>query len=200
MADSLFDTLQRDAYRAGVQARTDDARDWFRGKVKELGNVNRQKLLKDPALTQLSARRPLIGQMYMYFYDPKHRETLPFYDAFPLILMVGPAKGGFYGLNLHYLSPVVRAKFLDKLSETLNNKKYDETTRYKLSYQLLNGVKKYREFGPCFKHYLTNHVDSKIVRVEPSEWEIAIWLPTEQFRGKNKSHVWGNSRKQFGGN
>jgi hypothetical protein len=199
MADSLFDKLQRDAYRSGVQTRTDSARTWFRGKIKELGQVNRQSLLKDPALTPLSSRRPRIGQMYMYFYDPKNRETLPFYDAFPLILMVGPAPGGFYGLNLHYLSPVVRAKFLDKLENTLNNKKYDESTRYRLSYELLNSTKKFKEFAPCFKHYLTSHVDSKMVRVEASEWEIAIWLPTEQFRKKNKTHVWGNSRKQFGG-
>lgn len=197
MAESLFDKLQSQAFRAGVTARTDDARDWFRGKIKEIGTPNRQRLLKDPALTP--SRRPRIGSMYMYFYDPKHRETLPYYDAFPLVLMVGPAPGGFYGLNLHYLSPVVRAKFLDKISNTLNNKRYDETTRLRITYDLLKSTRKYREFAPCFKHYLTKHVDSNIARVEASEWEIAIFLPTEQFRKKNKTHVWGASRKQFRG-
>lgn len=35
------------------------------------------------------------GQMYMFYYDPKHKKTLPYYDRFPLIIMVGPAEGGF---------------------------------------------------------------------------------------------------------
>jgi hypothetical protein len=195
MADSLFDTLEKEAFRAGIQARTTDSRKWFREKVKELGQVNRQGLLKDPALTPRG--RFAAGSMFMFFYDPKHRATLPYYDAFPLTIMIEPAPGGFYGLNLHYLSPVVRAKFLDKLMDTANNKRFDETTKLKLNYSLLKSVNKLKEFQPCFKHYLTSQVDSKIVRVEPPEWEIAIFLPTEQFRKKNKTHVWGASKRAF---
>ena len=60
----------------------------------------------------------------MYFYDPKHKETLPYYDRFPLIIMVGPAPRGFIGLNLHYLPLATRAKFLDALLGTINNEKY----------------------------------------------------------------------------
>jgi len=192
---SLFTELEVAAFRGGIKPRSDESRKWFREKVKDLGQVRRHALLKDPAVT--AQNRFVAGKMFMYFYDPKHRKTLPFYDSFPLAIMVEPAPGGFYGLNLHYLSPMVRAKFLDKLMETTNNKKYDETTRFKLTYQLLKSVRKYKEFAPCFKHYLTSQVASKMVVVEPPEWEIAIFLPTEQFRGKNKTHVWGNSKRQF---
>ena len=55
--------------------------------------------------------------MNMFFYDPKHKDTLPYYDRFPLSVIIGPAKGGFYGLNLHYLPPVLRAKMLDALMD-----------------------------------------------------------------------------------
>jgi hypothetical protein len=195
MADSLFRQLQSDAFRAGVSPRTQEARTWFRKKVKELGEINRNKLLKDPLLDP--RKRFRAGSMFMYFYDPKHRETLPYYDSFPLTIMIEPAKNGFYGLNLHYLSPMVRARFLDKLLETSNNNKFDETTRLKLKYEMLKGVKKFKEFQPCFKYYLTDHVESKIVLVEPPEWEIAIFLPTEQFRKKNKTHVWGASKRMI---
>lgn len=195
MAESLFKELQADAFRAGVSPRTKEAQDWFRGKVKELGQVNRRSLLKDPVLDQRKRFRS--GSMFMFFYDPKHRETLPYYDAFPLTIMIEPAPKGFYGLNLHYLSPVVRAKFLDKLRETANNKRYDETTRLKINYQMLKSVKKYKEFAPCFKHYLTSQVETPLALVEPPEWDIAIFLPTEQFRKKNKTHVWGASKRQF---
>jgi hypothetical protein len=135
--------------------------------------------------------------MYMFMYDPKHRKTLPYYDSFPLIIAVERAPKGFYGLNLHYLSPVLRAKFLDKLMENTNNRKFDETTRMTLNYQALKSIGKLKAFAPCFKHYLTSHVDSSIVMVEAPEWEIAIFLKTESFKKKSKSHVWGQSRRSI---
>ena len=193
MAGSLFYRLEQEAFRAGITARSDEAKTWFRQKVKQLGKVNRQQLLQDEALIRKS--RTMMGNMYMYFYDPKHRETLPYYDMFPLTIMVKRAPGGFYGMNLHYLKPIVRAKFLDNLSETLTNEDYDETTRFRVRYNLLDSVAKYRDFRPCFKHYLSSHIDSRIVLVQPPEWEIAIFLPTEQFAKANKTQVWKDSYK-----
>jgi hypothetical protein len=192
---SLFDTLEKEAFRSGIQARSDASRQWFRQKVQELGNVNGHKVLADKALIQKSGFRS--GSMYMFFYDPKHRKTLPYYDAFPLIIAVERAEGGFYGLNLHYLSPVLRAKFLDKLMENTNNRKFDESTKISINYSMLKSVAKLKEFAPCFKHYLTPNVNSNIAMVEAPEWEIAIFLKTESFKKKSKSHVWGQSRRSI---
>ena len=114
MAESFFDRLQVQAFRAGIQIRTDDSMDWFRDKLRNMRNINRQQLIKDERLERVT--RPRMGDMYMFFYDPKHKETLPYYDTFPLIIMVERAPGGFYGLNLHYLPPVLRAKLFDEFS------------------------------------------------------------------------------------
>jgi hypothetical protein len=111
--------------------------------------------------------------------------------------MVEPTKDGFYGLNLHYLSPMLRAKFLDKLMETANNSRFDDGTKLRLNYSLLKSVAKYREFQPCFKRYLTANIQGTVARVEAPEWDIAIFLPTEQFQGKNKTHVWGASKRMI---
>lgn len=190
---SLFDTLQAGAQRAGVTARTKKSREWFQAKVKELGTVNRKALLRDDALEPTN--REIVGSMYMYFYDPKTKETLPYYDRFPLIIMVEQAKGGFYGLNLHYLRPDIRAQFLDELMKTAPRKATNKTRLTKMRYDLLKGVKKYKEFKPCFKHYLTSHIKSKMVRVPMTDWEIAIFLPTEQFTKASKTKVWQESLK-----
>ena len=64
-----------------------------------------------------------------------------------------------------------------------------------MRYDLLKGVRKYKEFKPCFKHYLTGHVKSKMVRVPMTDWEIAVFLPTEQFSKKSKTAVWSESLK-----
>jgi len=192
---SLFDTLQAQAFRAGVSPRTKESQRWFQRNVKKLGDINNRSLLKDEAL--VTTTKPRIGDMMMYFYDPKYKAELPYYDRFPLTIMVEPAPGGFYGLNLHYLSPGVRARFLDELMKLAPKNMTDTTRLQRMGYKTLKGVKKYREFEPCFKHYLMDHVKSKIVRVPMTEWEIAIFLPTEEFRKVKAQSVWRYSRKAY---
>lgn len=191
MANSFFEKMQLQAFRAGIQPRTDESQDWFRDKLRNIRNINRQTLLRDSAVTRVT--RPRMGDMYMFFYDPKHKETLPYYDTFPLIIMVEKAPGGFYGLNLHYLPPILRAKLFDAL--TLTNNRYDETTRFKARYRILQSVRKLRYFKPCFKHYLTNHVESRIVKVEPPEWEIAMFMQTQRFKKSKAGAIYKDSRK-----
>jgi hypothetical protein len=192
---SLFDKLESEAFRKGLSKRSKEAQTWFRKQVQGMGQINMHKMMKDDRLVKKS--RPRVGDMFMYAYDPKHRKTLPYYDRFPLTIMVDKAPGGFYGLNLHYLPLKQRAIFLDNLSAIANNKRYDETTRLKLSYALLKGASKFKYFAPCFKHYLTSQVDSKIMKVEASEWDIAIFLPTENFAKAKKSKVWKDSRSKW---
>jgi hypothetical protein len=195
MAQSLFDKLEAEAYRKGFAKRSKEARKWFLQKTKDMSQINMHNMLKDKRLVQ--RQRPRVGDMFMYAYDPKHRKTLPYYDRFPLTIMVQKAPGGFYGLNLHYLNLKDRAIFLDRLSEIANNKRFDETTRLKLNYSLLKKAGKYKYFKPCFKHYLTEHIDSKIMKVEASEWDIAIFLPTENFAKAKKTRVWKDSRGMY---
>jgi hypothetical protein len=189
---SLFSKIQSDVEKAGFLPRTKQSRDWFFRKIRNLTNVSPTKVLTDTSL--VTRNKPLIGRMFMFLYDPKYKETLPYYDRFPLILMVGPAKKGFYGLNLHYLPPRQRAIFFDRLMDFTNNKKYDESTRFRLSYDLLNSTAKLRAFAPCFKHYLTEHVTSKTVEILPNEWEIALFLPTDSFIGEKNTSIWQKTR------
>lgn len=195
MAESLFDKLESEAFRKGIQVRTKEANDWFYKKARSLGKLNMHKVIKDKRLVKVS--KPKIGDMVMYHYDPVMRLSLPYYDAFPLTIIVGPAQRGFYGINLHYLPPKVRAMFLDKLSSIANNQKYDETTKLKISYSLLKSTQNFKYFKPCFKHYLKRQVDSNIMKIEASEWNIAIFLQTESFKKAGKTKVWADSRSKY---
>ena len=183
--------MELEAFRAGITPRTKESRDWFRQRVQRM-KVNRRELVKEDPIQ--SKARSASGSMYMFFYDAKYRKTLPYWDAFPLIIAVGPAEKGFYGMNLHYLPIPLRAKFLDELMNITNNKKYDETTKFKVSYEFLNRAAKFKYFKPCFKHYLTAQVEGQLAYVPPPEWEIATFLPTAQFQG-NKNQVYKDSRR-----
>lgn len=196
--ESLFLQFRRGLRAGGFSnPNTKKARAWFIEKVRDLsGTINRRALLNDSELSRVTG--PKIGEMYMYVYDPKLKDSLPYYDRFPLIIMVGPADGGFYGLNLHYLNPIIRAAFLDKLVEATGTG-HGETARLRITYELLKKARRFKEFAPCFKHYLTDHVRTKISKVAGTEWPIAIFLPTEHFAKATKQKVWRDSAKQIHG-
>jgi hypothetical protein len=191
---SLFDQLESEAFRKGITARSKEANVWFQKKAKELGPIGKT-VLSDDRLLDGQQTRP--GDMVMYIYDPKLKATLPYYDTFPLSIVVGPAKDGFYGINLHYLPPKVRAIFLDKLGDIVSNKKFNATTKFRITYNLLKATKNYKYFKPCFKHYLTKHVSSKIMKVNAAEWNIAIFLQTAKFKKASEGKVWADSRTQY---
>ncbi len=193
---NLFNKLELQAFRAGITPRTKESREWFRKRASRIsGQTSAKSLMNEDPLKKTNST--IVGNMYMFFYDPKHKDKLPYYDQFPLIFVVGPAKGGFYGLNLHYLPPILRAKFLDNLLDITNNKSYNESTKLKLSYELLQKSQKFKYFEPCFKHYLTDHVQGNFAMVPAPEWEIAIFLPVAQWKGAGKSTVYRDSRKRI---
>jgi len=190
---NLFATVEQEAFRAGINPRTKQSRDWFRKKVQRM-RVNRRSLMREDEIQMTSSAIP--GSMAMYFYDAKNKDTLPYWDSFPLVIIVGPAEKGFYGLNLHYLPIPLRAKFLDGLMDITTDKRYNENTKFNVKYSYLNRAAKMKYFKPCFKHYLTSQVEGQFAVVPAPEWEIATFLPTAQWNG-NKSQVYKDSRNKI---
>lgn len=192
---NLFQTLELEAFRAGITPRTQQSREWFRKRAAQLKTINRSQLMREEPV--VLRNQTAVGSMYMFFYDPKHKETLPYYDAFPLVIVIGPAEGGFLGLNLHYLPPVLRAKFLDALLETASNSRYDETTKFRVTYNLMTRAAKMKYFKPCIKHYLSTHVRSRFSKIPAPEWEIATFLPAADWRKAKSSKVYSDSRSMI---
>lgn len=199
MASYIFQRIAKLGRAEGIDAsvRQRDARTWFRATASAVKRVDRQKMINDPRNQVDSIDVQSIGRMYAFFYDPKHKKTLPYYDMFPLVIVIGPKEGGgFLGMNLHYLPPVLRARLMDNLYSTLNNKKYDDSTRLKIDYHMLSTAAKFRYFKPCVKHYLPEHVMSKFLEIEPAFWDVALMLPTEKFRKADIDEVWNDSRSR----
>ena len=192
---NIFDKLELEAFKAGITPRTRESREWFRRKAQQIRRVNRNEIMKEEPIKQESNQ--VVGSMYMFFYDPKIKQTLPYYDRFPLVIVIGPADGGFLGLNLHYIPPMLRAKLLDSLMAITSNNKYDESTSFNLSYGLLSSAAKYKWFKPCVKHYLSSNVKSRFAKVPATEWEIAAFLPSADFAKAGKSKVYADSRRMI---
>ena len=175
---SLLDKLNKEMSAAGIRPRTGAALSWIAQKTKALRiPSDRSNVLNDASRV---SPRAFIGKMYFFHYDAKHKETLPVWDKFPLVIPMDLYDDGFLGLNLHYLDPYSRLALLDRLHDFINNDKYDETTTFRLSYNLLAKSRRYSMIQPCVKRYLFEHVVSSMVFIEPNSWETAIFLPTQK--------------------
>jgi hypothetical protein len=196
MAAYIFQSVAKKGKAEGITPnKTASARNWYRDEASKLTsrNVNKNRMMNDKQNVVGSISTTDIGSMFMFFYEPKGKATLPYYDIFPMIFPIGFQEGGFLGINLHYLPPYLRAKLMDALYSTANNNKYDDTTKLKLSYNMLNSAAKFGAFSPCVKRYLWDHVQSKFLYVEPTNWDTALMLPLERFQKATKTKVFNDS-------
>lgn len=200
MASSVIDNHLQNAYRKGyTDTKKKEAIDWFRVNVRKT-SINPNRIMREERDNLVNSWTNVgIGKLYLAYYDPKHKKTLPYYDTFPLILPIDRYNDGFLGLNLHYLPPILRAKLLDALYDTLNNDKMDKNTKLKVSYGILKSASKFRDFKPCIKRYLGSHFRSRFIRIPPEEWTPAVFLPIEQFEKSSKANVWADSRRSIRG-
>ena len=199
---TVFDRILTQGVRAGqIPARTEEARQWYRDTASRVTTLQPGRLVRsDPERNRSQIR---IGDMYLYHYDPKYKETLPYYDRFPLVFPFKRVPKGWLGINMHYLPLPYRAQLMDSLYDLTSNNRYDEQTRLRMNYDLLNGAARFRWFKPTVHRYLINHVESRLVYIHPSEWDIALFLPLERFytntKRIKKQQVYRDSRAMVRG-
>jgi len=132
----LIDRIKQSLAKEGLEPRTRYAREWLNSKLKNL-NPSPAALIID---RQRLRDKTFIGKMYFYYYDPKTKDSMPYYDRFPLVIPIEQYSDGFLGLNLHYIHPRQRIILLDKLSKTATNKNFDDKTKLRLSYEYLKAA------------------------------------------------------------
>ena len=192
--DKLKDAIKTDSVTAKAKA----AGNWFRSIVNrtkgQFSGVTPKTILQR---SESLVSKSVLGKMYFYSYDPKWKNELPWYDTFPLVFPIEKYPDGFLGLNFHYLAPKHRAILMDQLKAFANNKKYDETTKLRLTYNMLKGFSKIKRAKPTVHRYLNSKINSKFVLVNADEWEVALFLPVERFKKASKKQVWAHSGGMF---
>lgn len=198
MVAYIFQQLADRGSEKGIsQDNTLDARNWFRNTALQIKKVDDRKVMREKDRLTTHMNRMSIGRMFMFYYDAKGKDQLPYWDRFPLIFPIELYADGFLGINLHYLPPLMRAKLMNALYATLNNKNYDDSTKLKINYQILSSASKFRYFQPCIKRYLFSQVRSRYFYVKPNEWDMALMLPTERFVGANRNKVFQETRQKI---
>lgn len=171
---------------------------WFTQRAREILRTNPSGMRAESIMRgdqDMKSKRIIPGDMVMFVYDAKHKDTLPYWDKFPLVFPFKIVPGGFYGINLHYLPYSLRARLLDRLMVMSNNTKMNDTTRLtRLKWQMLSAFSQFAPAQACVKRYLFSHVMTPFKKVHPEDWATAMMLPTEQFQNQTSSAVWNDSK------
>ena len=97
------------------------------------------------------------GKVYSFNYAAKNAKTLPYYDRYPMVLIIrrDGKKGYFDGINLHYVNPYYREILLRGISHL----HISGSDRYLVN-EFRETVSKFvqRIFRPCYHRYRMDHV------------------------------------------
>jgi len=162
---------------------------WYRNAASLIADKATQtKLMREGKVNG----RPSAGRLNMFLYDAKTKAKLPYWDAFPLVLPVDTFKGGFVGLNFHYLPYGLRFKLLEDLQSYASNGKFDSSTKLQVGYSNLKGQSIIK---PMIKKYLWRQVRSNFRRIDVDEMAIACYLPVADFQGSTLGRVFAAARR-----
>lgn len=187
--------IEKSLKTTNVDRQSKTSINWYKQQLK---NVKGGKQLQDKKIASptRSNQKPFIGGMFQFVYDAKTKEKLPFWDAFPLVIIVNVYDDGVLGLNLHYLPPQMRAKILDILmtyEKTIKTGSNGIRTYMQLSYNMLSRLPEDIQF--CLKKYLYTHIQSKVIRIESEYWDKVAFLPTQRFQKATAQTVWKEYKK-----
>ena len=187
-----------DAVRGGtVGKEVKRSAKWFQDKIKGLkgevknrfSSTNAAKFYRESEKINdaVFQKRASLGDLFCYYYNPKYKKTLPYYDMFPMIMLLSAEKETFLGINFHYLRPKWRAILLDRVTAKIGG----GLPKWKK-------IRNIKQIAPTIKRYRFDHIMRKVIPIEEDEQEIAIFLPTEKFKKAGKANVWSDSERKFG--
>ena len=196
MVAYVFSKLLSKGSESGyVPGRTQASRNWFRDQAKSTAVTPSRIVRESSDVSSSNVFGP--GTMTLFQYDPLTKETLPYYDRFPLVFVVEMQARGFLGINLHYLPLNYRAILMDSLYDLKNNENYNQTTKLRLSYEVLKSASKFKYARPCFKRYIMERVRSRFVPINADQWDTALFLPLQRFTKASTQMVYRDSLRKI---
>lgn len=144
--------------------------------------------------------RLFVGQMVFFKYKPRSESiisTNTYYDKYPLVLVTDVYRGGFSGVNVHYLDPIRRTMLFDVIMRDLPTIKMGEEwrTRLRVNYDRLVARRQFKFFKPCFKRYSWKGMKRRPIVVPFELWEDMVASNTMKFEKAKPITVFRDSYK-----
>jgi len=130
--------------------------------------------------------RVVQGQLLFFKYAPVSESFLAsdkYYDKYPLVMVTEVYRGGFEGINLHFLDLKHRQFLFDSIMRNLPVVKSQEEwrNRIRIDYDRLTASKRYKFFRPCYRRYLWKGMKKRPAVVPFELWEDMIQAELSRF-------------------
>ena len=194
----------QESLKKSTKQDVEKSREWMKLKAKTASKENkarrakrRNNLLGDESRI---TNKVEIGKLYLFTYDAKLKEELPYWDKSPLsIIFDVTEKGHYLGLNFHYLPPILRAKLLDAILDLPTYKTKQQ--RIKMSYDIIRSFAASNLARPCIHSYIPSHIVSNIVEISREEYDFVVMLPLANFHSLTGSssinRVYSDSKRKM---
>lgn len=184
-----------DKYKHNPALAASKSQSWFTQQTRLLRaeKISPLKLIETDINRNRTPNRLIPGELYLFGYDAKLKDTLPYWDMYPMVFPFRKLQDGFLGLNMHYLPYQVRIALLDRLMEYKSNTRMDATTRLKFSWATIQQASKLQVAEACVHRYLYTHIRTQLKTINSGDWATALLMPVERFVGATKQRVWNNS-------
>ena len=196
--ESLLVRLEKET-PSELQERSLESLRFFQARVRNL-KLTAESFYKQSDLQR--AKRYLEGRMYTFFYNAKTKKKLPYWDRFPLVIILDLREDGFTGLNLHYIPPRYRVRLLYELYKYVildddDMAEEEMRMRIKMTYKLIDGISKLKMYKPCFKRYLTTQIEGRALEITPNYWDTMAMLPLAQWQKEKARTVYSESIRKI---
>jgi len=158
-----------------------------------------QMLLKGGQLS--IPNRLFQGQMVFFKYKPISESFInknTYYDIFPLVMITEVYRGGFEGINLHYIQPNLRQFLFDAIMRGLPTIKagMEWRNRIRMDYDRLEARRLFKFYKPCYRRYLWKGMKRRPALVPFHLWEEMVKGNTMKFVNAKPTTVYYDSRKK----
>ena len=198
------------------EAKIKNALQWFSNKIKSLRK--KDKVGKDIDITKVKSLKDFSKKMHLGFiytlaYDPKLKETLPFYDKVPLFCPIKILPDRILALNFHFLPPKQREAFLNEYYNSLlsSAEKYgyedlNDVPESQLSawcQDIITDVYLMATSSPgnylraCVRTYLYSHILSRISPIDINEWDDVANTILPKFAKKSSSEIYKTVKENY---
>jgi hypothetical protein len=182
MSNKLFIKYAELARKAEKERGTKESLEWFNRTIRKSQKISQVTEVTDG----LKPAKLNPGEMIVFSYMPKYKEKLPYYDMHPLVLLLDRTPDGWFGANIHYLPPKMRADVLFDIQ-------YNRKTLQQIKMALENS----EWTKPCLRKYLVSQLLTRPKSVPKEQWDIAIQLPFESFMKASQKEIWRKSKSKI---
>ena len=123
------------------------------------------------------------GKLFMFSYVPEGKDdpNLPYYDRYPLLLLMNRDSEGFEGFNLHYIPIRQRPRVMMELSQRFLFFGSVESTEFRFTYDTVKNDSNMRLLLASYRRYTNKYMQSLIFEVKPNHWGNVLYMPFALF-------------------